>query len=189
MFKLLKYLLSARTVKSFSELETFQYGAGFYHKNQRFIPHTSLHLSESAVFRSSPAQIIIACIVVGFFIINFFVFPRATLVLAITCMTLLYFIDLIFNLFLIYRSFAKSPEIVLTPEQLATQRDWPSYTILCPLYKEAEVLPQFVSAMNQLDYPDEKLQILLLLEYDSCCCFLGLYCFRGALRSGTQLYL
>src|SRR5947209_9388248 len=44
--------------------------------------------------------------------------------------------------------------------------NWPEYTILCPLYREAEVVPQFVQAMLALDYPPEKLQILFLTEVD-----------------------
>ncbi|MDQ2905125.1 MAG: glycosyltransferase [Ktedonobacteraceae bacterium] len=44
--------------------------------------------------------------------------------------------------------------------------DWPHYTILCPLYREARVVPQFVRAMRALDYPPEKLQILFLTEAD-----------------------
>lgn len=44
--------------------------------------------------------------------------------------------------------------------------EWPSYTILCPLYREAEVVSQFVEAMQALDYPPDKLQILLLTEVD-----------------------
>ncbi len=38
------------------------------------------------------------------------------------------------------------------------------YTIFCPLYKEWQVVPQFIKAMSNLDYPKEKLQILFLLE-------------------------
>src|SRR5581483_618001 len=44
--------------------------------------------------------------------------------------------------------------------------DWPRYTILCPLYREAEVVPQFVQAMQKLDYPADRLQILFLTEED-----------------------
>jgi hypothetical protein len=33
---------------------------------------------------------------------------------------------------------------------------------LCPLFKEPQVLPQFIKAMQNLDYPKDKLQILLL---------------------------
>ena len=43
---------------------------------------------------------------------------------------------------------------------------WPRYTILCPLYREVAVVPQFVQAMQALDYPIAKLQILFLTEDD-----------------------
>ncbi len=42
----------------------------------------------------------------------------------------------------------------------------PVYTILCPLYREAELVEQFVRGMQRLDYPFEKLDIRLLLEED-----------------------
>jgi len=40
----------------------------------------------------------------------------------------------------------------------------PSYTILVPLFREADVLPDLVNALEGLEYPRERLQILLLLE-------------------------
>ncbi|HLY29632.1 MAG TPA: glycosyltransferase, partial [Ktedonobacterales bacterium] len=43
---------------------------------------------------------------------------------------------------------------------------WPSYTILCPLYHEVAVVPQYVEAMRLLDYPHDRLQVLLLTEED-----------------------
>lgn len=46
------------------------------------------------------------------------------------------------------------------------EAEWPAYTILCPLYREAQVVPQFVQAMKALDYPADKLQILFLTEED-----------------------
>lgn len=42
----------------------------------------------------------------------------------------------------------------------------PRYTVLIPLYREAEVVEALVEALNLLDYPKAKLQILLLLEPD-----------------------
>jgi cellulose synthase/poly-beta-1,6-N-acetylglucosamine synthase-like glycosyltransferase len=44
--------------------------------------------------------------------------------------------------------------------------NWPRYTILCPLYREVAVVPQFVQAMQALDYPTNRLQILFLTEED-----------------------
>lgn len=42
--------------------------------------------------------------------------------------------------------------------------DLPVYTILVPLYMEAEVLPGLVEHLKRLDYPAEKLDVKLLLE-------------------------
>jgi cellulose synthase/poly-beta-1,6-N-acetylglucosamine synthase-like glycosyltransferase len=40
----------------------------------------------------------------------------------------------------------------------------PSYTLLVPLYREAEVLPGLVEALSAVDYPADRLQVLLILE-------------------------
>ncbi|MBN1516039.1 glycosyltransferase [Candidatus Sumerlaeota bacterium] len=42
----------------------------------------------------------------------------------------------------------------------------PVYTILAPMYREPEVVGDFVQAMKRLDYPQDKLDIKLLLEQD-----------------------
>ncbi|MCB1510114.1 MAG: glycosyltransferase, partial [Hyphomicrobiaceae bacterium] len=40
----------------------------------------------------------------------------------------------------------------------------PVYSVLVPLFREAEVLPGLVRALYRLDYPPEKLDILIILE-------------------------
>lgn len=44
--------------------------------------------------------------------------------------------------------------------------DLPPYTVLVPAYGEPEVVGQLIGAVRSLDYPAEKLQVLLLLEED-----------------------
>jgi glycosyltransferase XagB len=56
------------------------------------------------------------------------------------------------------------------PAQLpdAADPDLPRYTVLVPLCREANVIPQLAAALSGLHYPAAKLQILLLLEsYDT----------------------
>ena len=83
-------------------------------------------------------------------------------------MTFMYFVDLCFSAYLIYRSFSKNPEIQISDRELASLKDssLPMYTIFCPLYKEWQVVPQFVAAMEKMDYPKDKLQVMFLLEED-----------------------
>ncbi|MDO8533601.1 MAG: glycosyltransferase, partial [Xanthobacteraceae bacterium] len=42
----------------------------------------------------------------------------------------------------------------------------PVYTIIVPLYREAQMLPQLIAALKRLDYPREKLDIKLVVEAD-----------------------
>jgi len=50
--------------------------------------------------------------------------------------------------------------------RLAAPAHWPTYTILCPLYHEANVVPDLVAAINRIDYPKHALDVKLLVEGD-----------------------
>jgi len=50
--------------------------------------------------------------------------------------------------------------------RLAAPAVWPTYTILCPLYREANVLPDLIASLQRLDYPQHALDVLLLVEGD-----------------------
>lgn len=50
--------------------------------------------------------------------------------------------------------------------RLAAPSHFPTYTILCPLYREANVVPDLVAALSRLDYPTDALDIRLLVEAD-----------------------
>jgi glycosyltransferase XagB len=56
----------------------------------------------------------------------------------------------------------------LTPTltRLAAPAQWPTYTILCPLYREANVAADLIAALSRLDYPTQALDIKLLIEGD-----------------------
>ncbi|MFZ5961997.1 glycosyltransferase [Thalassococcus sp. BH17M4-6] len=49
------------------------------------------------------------------------------------------------------------------PEPLCENR-LPTYSVLVPLYREADVLPDLARAMLALDYPADRLEVLVLLE-------------------------
>lgn len=143
-------------------------GRGFHYLGAEFVNHTDLEHQESALYRFTRTQIYVlsgvAVVLAAGLFINWF----AMALFLVGLLTFVYFADLIFNLFLIVRSFTKAPEIKISKREIAAvdDRAWPTYTIFCPLYKEWQVLPQFVNAMNQLNYPPEKLQVMLLLEED-----------------------
>jgi cellulose synthase/poly-beta-1,6-N-acetylglucosamine synthase-like glycosyltransferase len=143
-------------------------GHGFHYNGAAFVKHTKLENHESAFFRLSSRQISAILLFIALLVLSSYVNWNRTVIVAIAIMTLLYFGDLLFNLYLIYRSFARPTELTIDPDKIAkaSETSWPAYTILCPLYKEAHVIPQFVEAMSRMDYPKDKLQVMLLLEED-----------------------
>ena len=56
----------------------------------------------------------------------------------------------------------------LTPvlSRIATAEQWPIYTILCPLYREADGVGALADALARLDYPRHALDIKFLVEQD-----------------------
>jgi glycosyltransferase XagB len=61
---------------------------------------------------------------------------------------------------------AATAEPPLSPPVLTAIHDLPSYTVLVPLYREAEVAGQLIGALAALDYPKHLLEAFLLLEAD-----------------------
>ncbi|PZR82216.1 MAG: hypothetical protein DLM65_04395 [Candidatus Aeolococcus gillhamiae] len=78
----------------------------------------------------------------------------------------LYAVVVVFRAYVIVRGSKFLGVVDITAADLAALTDLPIYTILCPLYREAGVLPQLVEACAALDYPASLLDIKLLLEAD-----------------------
>ncbi len=96
-------------------------------------------------------------------------FLRLTMVtLTLGLVTLLYIFGFITSGILASSAYTKASgekieeEVIQALDSLPVS--WPSYTILCPLFKETAVVPQFVEAIKALNYPPEQLQVLLLTE-------------------------
>ncbi|HSW88729.1 MAG TPA: glycosyltransferase family 2 protein [Candidatus Saccharimonadales bacterium] len=155
-------------IVSFDEERQKKQGKGFSYKGKTFIHHSSLHPHETAFYRLSVAQIFIITALILSFVLALFLNWHLTLTIFVSLITVLYFVDLLFNLNLIIRSFSKPAEITISTQKIRAipETGWPSYTVFCPLYKEAHVVPQFVTSMSHLEYPKEKLQVMLLLEED-----------------------
>lgn len=70
----------------------------------------------------------------------------------------------------------------LTPllSRLAEPERWPTYTVLCPLYREAVVVPDLVGSLDRIDYPQDALDIKLLVESDDVETFAAALAMAGA---------
>ena len=145
---------------------TSRIGAGFLHKGKTFVSHTLLPAATSAIITFTTKQKAIFGTIILASVIGLFLSPITTVITILGILSAIYFIDTIFSLFLVYRSLRYNPELSFSDEELAriTDEELPTYTILCPLYKESAVLPYFLKAIHELEYPKEKLDVLLLLE-------------------------
>ena len=61
-----------------------------------------------------------------------------------------------------------APVLQFTPAELGavSQESLPVYSVLVPLYREDKVLPALLTKLSALDYPADRLQVLLLIESD-----------------------
>ncbi len=141
-------------------------GQGFHYKRTEFIHFSDLHERDSAVKTVFGHQAAFMAALLIVLIVGLVINWQSTLTAFVAIITVIYFTDLIFNLFLILKSLVKSPEIEVSEEEIRKIKNWPKYTIFCPLYKEWSVVQQFTDAIEKLDYPKDKLQVQLLLEED-----------------------
>lgn len=77
-----------------------------------------------------------------------------------------YLVHIAYKFCIAWLSLERGAEYDPSPEAMASvgDDDLPTYTILVPLFHEAEVLERLVAGLQALDYPASKLDIQLLLE-------------------------
>jgi cellulose synthase/poly-beta-1,6-N-acetylglucosamine synthase-like glycosyltransferase/glycosyltransferase involved in cell wall biosynthesis len=141
-------------------------GAGVIHKRHEFITHSAIPKEKSALDTFVLWQKVVLIGIIELIVFGLIISPLTTVILFLGALTSVYFIDIIFTLVMVMKSLTHEPEINSTAEELKkiNPKKLPIYSILCPLYREGNVLPQFVEAMDKFDYPKNKLDILLLLE-------------------------
>lgn len=94
--------------------------------------------------------------------------PMATARLAVCFCTLFYLAVTLYKLVLIRASEHAGAMLHFDAAALAARasRPWPLFSIIVPMYREPETLPQMAQALQALDYPADCKDIQLLLEAD-----------------------
>ena len=124
------------------------------------------HYETSALRTFTIGQRIFFALLLVAFVIGLILFQVGMVVGLIACITLYYIFDLLLMFVLYLGTMKQSCEERIDDAIVKALPDthWPLYTVLCPLYHEAAVVPQFVRAMGALDYPTNRLQVLFLIE-------------------------
>jgi len=150
-----------------TRIESMQ-GAGVKYNKQSYVTHTTLHHSQSAIQTITGSQRTLLLLVIAICMLYLLFQPLLAIQIFVGVLSAIYFLDVLFNFFLVMKSLHFPQEITSTEKEIDTlqNKDLPIYTILCPLYKEAHVIPQFLHAIHSLDWPKAKLDVLLLFEED-----------------------
>jgi cellulose synthase/poly-beta-1,6-N-acetylglucosamine synthase-like glycosyltransferase len=111
-------------------------------------------------------QKIIAGLLLGSLLAGLLANWSLALTVAVSLVTLLYTSSSAYMLYLTITGWATRQTVAVADAGEVDERDLPVYTILVPLYREAEVLPQLARAIQALDWPKAKLDVRLLLEED-----------------------
>lgn len=94
--------------------------------------------------------------------------PQITLIVLVGACTLGYAFSMAVRLWLFIISLG-TPELVkLSDREARTAPDdiLKNYTVMVPVFREPEVMSSLIANLRQLDYPTDRLQILLLVETD-----------------------
>lgn len=97
--------------------------------------------------------------------------PHAAPITFIALVTVLYFITGIYKFWLLVRgerarNGAAEESAAGDSRQIIPDDDLPAYTVLVPLHREGRILPVLINRLQAIDYPPDRLQILLLIELD-----------------------
>ncbi|AJY77762.1 glycosyltransferase family 2 protein [Paenibacillus beijingensis] len=151
------------------EMETFWadvYGSEMMHESTLKLSVEQPHNSAHTTF--TKPQIIFFAVSTLLFITGLIASFWRTILLANIAVQLFYFSMSVFKFMIIILGSRRGSQFRFTPEEVAAvdERELPIYTILVPMYKEAQVLPHLLANIESLDYPKSKLDVRILIEED-----------------------
>jgi len=129
---------------------------------------TSLPAHLSARTLLGPASLIglgCAAVVLATIVI---VFPHDVPPLIVGLIALFYLVSTVDRNYLVLRGLKSSALVRVSDAEalMLTDEELPVYTVLLPVYDEPSIVSNLINGVGKLDYPSDKLEILLLVEED-----------------------
>lgn len=111
-------------------------------------------------------QRIVGWIVAVSMIVGLLLRPRDTLLAFVVLANLLFLSGLLFKVLMSLLGMTTIARLKQAGDELLDrpEREWPTYTILVPAFKEHNIIGQVLDNLGRLKYPTNKLQVLVLLE-------------------------
>lgn len=158
--------LAREILTSKVHLDIEELGDALVFRGRRFLKFTDLPHNETALYTIVKAQKIILFGLFALVVAGLALDWSATVTSITVIAALLFLADLAYNAFLVNRSMRFDPTLKVPDAEIAALRDedLPTYTILVPLYREWRITPEFLAHIEDIDYPIEKLDVILLFE-------------------------
>ncbi len=121
--------------------------------------------SASKVF--TRPQLLVAALILLLIVIGLALDFWTTASALIVIISLLYVVGIAFKFVLsLVGMFNRDRRVTHDQAEALEDADLPIYSILVPVYKEPSVVPNLLRALANIDYPHEKLDVLILMESD-----------------------
>ncbi len=122
--------------------------------------------TESAFTVFTPAQYVAFALLLFVILAGLWAAPLYTLLLVNIPVTLFFLAVIVFRTIVGITGAAAETQIIVSDAELKQldPRTLPTYTILVPVFREATIIGQLLQSIAALDYPADKLDILLLFE-------------------------
>ncbi|MEN3177754.1 glycosyltransferase [Gluconobacter sp. OJA] len=113
-------------------------------------------------------QIVFLYLVAAGFFTSVCFWPETTLFIANLIAAMIFFTSFALKFLLSCVASRRDVDVKVEDSEIDSlnNENYPVYTILVPMYKEPDVLPILVKAIRNLDYPQSKLDVKLVLEED-----------------------
>ncbi|MBT0770861.1 glycosyltransferase [Kineosporia sp. J2-2] len=124
------------------------------------------HPAASAREVLSTGQIVVLLSVAGGYIYGLLFAPLLTLLVTSMLVAMFFLVGVLFKFVVCLVGARREAAVPITDDDVAalTDDELPMYTVLVPVYREANIVADLIGNLGGLDYPPEKLEILLLLE-------------------------
>ena len=109
-------------------------------------------------------QLVAMLIGIGLVIGGSVVAPAATRTALLVCITVPFFLVVLFRVIALGMAIQGAGPSNSGASRPRTDSELPVYSIMVPLFREFEVLPDLIAALSRLDYPAAKLDCMLILE-------------------------
>jgi glycosyltransferase XagB len=103
-----------------------------------------------------------------FLVVGLAISVRFTFTAIMAFFTMVYLFAVLYRIYLFKRSLRGDTVEIVTDEDAlrVPEADLPFYTIMIPAYREASVIGKLIQNIAQLDYPVDRLEVLLMVEQD-----------------------